>query len=144
MLATVGWDTLGALVGILAPLVGAPLTLIALYLKSIHQQQAGTHAATSQRIDRVEQSVLRVSEAVNDFERDYTTKEEWLRESLHARRQLERLTEMLARVQSELENSHGLAAEFARATQAMVTLAEKLSRPARPVPEARGDEEVES
>jgi len=133
MLATLGWDTLGALVGVLAPLVGAPLTLITLYLKAIHQQQQSKHADAARRIDRVEQCVQRVSDAVNEFERDYTTKEEWLRESMLARQQLERLTEMIARVQADIENAHGLAAEFARAAQAMVTLADRLSRAMPPM-----------
>lgn len=121
------WETVGALVAVVAPLVGVPLTMITLYLRGIHDQQATKHVETTRRIERVEQSVNRVSDTVSEFERDYTTKEEWLRESMHARQQLERLLEMISRVQAELENSHGLAAEFARATRAMVALARQLA-----------------
>jgi len=127
VLAAVGWETVGAMVAVMAPLVGVPLTMITFYLRGIHEQQSTRQADTDRRFERVEQSVRQVSEAIDDFEREYTTKEEWLRESMHARQQLERLLEMIARVQAELENSHGLAAEFARATRAMVALAEQLS-----------------
>ena len=90
--------TLSVLVAILAPLVGAPLAAITFYLRAIRDHQATRYADTLRRIDGVEASIRILTWTVNDFERDYATKEEWLRESLHARRQLERLTEITARL----------------------------------------------
>ncbi|MCH8880836.1 MAG: hypothetical protein IID34_13270 [Planctomycetes bacterium] len=53
-------------------------------------------------------------------------KEEWLRESMHARKQLEKLTELVTRIQVGIENGNGLAHHFAQATEAMVRLTEAL------------------
>ena len=61
------------------------------------------------------------------MERDYTTKEEWLRESMLARQQLERLTEMVARMQARLEDGDGLIGHLARTTDAMVELTRGLA-----------------
>ena len=54
-----------------------------------------------------------------DFEREYATKEEWVRESMLARQRLEKLTEMVTRIETELENGQGLAAEIGRAGSAL-------------------------
>ncbi len=43
-----------------------------------------------------------------------------------ARRQLEKLTELVTRIQVEIENGNGLAHHFAQATEAMVRLTEAL------------------
>ena len=43
-----------------------------------------------------------------------------------ARRQLEKLTELMTRIQVEIENGNGLAHHFAQATEAMVRLTEAL------------------
>ena len=120
--------TLGALVAVLGPLMGVPLTVIVMYLRAIREGQTSRQAQADQRIEAVESSVREVTRTLGELERTYTTKEEWLRESMHARQQLERLTEMMVKVQTELENHHGLASQFARATQAMVEVAARLGR----------------
>jgi DNA repair exonuclease SbcCD ATPase subunit len=120
------WMTVAALVGVLSPLVGVPLTAITLYLRSIREHQTSESAEVMQRIGRVEQSIRELSRALTEVERDYTTKEEWLRESMHARQQLERLTELQVRVQAELEDGRAMAAELARATRAIVDMAGQL------------------
>ena len=56
------------------------------------------------------------------FEREYATKEEWVRESMLARQRLEKLTEIVTRIETELENGQGMAAELGRATAAMVEM----------------------
>ncbi len=113
---------LSVLVAIVAPLVGVPLTVVMFYLRTIRDHQATRYDDTLRRIDAVECSIRDLTTTICDFERDYTTKEEWLRESLHARQQLERLTEMTARVQAELESSHALYSRLARATDAVLAL----------------------
>jgi len=124
---TIDFTTLSVLVAILAPLVGVPLTVVLFYLRAIRDHQATRYADTLQRIDAIESSIRDLTYTINEFERDYTTKEEWLRESLHARRQLDHLTEMTARVQAEIENGHALATHFARATDALVSLTRQLA-----------------
>ncbi len=100
----VTWPMIAALVGVLGPLVGVPLAAITLYLRAIHEHQTAGAAELMHRIENIERSIHELSRSMIDIERDYTTKEEWLRESMHARQQLERLTEMMVRVQAELEN----------------------------------------
>jgi len=140
----IDFSTLSVLVAILAPLVGVPLTVVTFYLRAIRDHQATRYADTLQRIDAIEGSIRDLTYNISEFERDYTTKEEWLRESLHARRQLDHLTEMTARVQAEIENSHALAAQFARATDALVTLTRQLAETratAHPVGGARTEDD---
>ncbi len=120
------WTTTGLLIGALTPLVGIPLTMITLYLKAIRQAQEQQQVSGGQRMTIIEEDVRRVGERLDEVERSYTTKEEWLRESLHARRQLERLTEMMAEVRSQLDGLQGIGAQLANATRAMVDLTRAL------------------
>jgi hypothetical protein len=126
MTATPDWSTVGAIIGALAPLVGAPLAMIALYLRAIREAQAHHEAVDGRRVGVIEGDVRRVGERLDEVERSYTTKAEWLRESLHARQQLERLTELMAEVRSQLDHSQGIAAQLAEATRAMVELTRAL------------------
>ena len=127
VIANLDVSTLSVLVAIVAPLIGVPLTVVTFYLRAIREHQATRYGDTLQRIEAVEASIRDLTRNITEFERDYTTKEEWLRESLHARRQLEHLTEMTARVQAEIENAHIVATQFARATDALVTLSRQLA-----------------
>lgn len=122
------WSLAAVLVAIFSPLVGVPLTAITLYLRAIREHQTAESAEVMRRIERIEQSIGELMRSMTDIERDYTTKEEWLREAMYARQQLERQTEAIIRVQTELEESRGLAAELATATRAIVDLAGRLVR----------------
>ena len=121
------WGQLGLLVGVLAPLVGVPLMMITLYLRAIREHQTSTMAELTRRIDTMEGSMRDLLRSTANFEREYTTKEEWVRESMLARQRLEKLTEMVTRIEAELENGQGLAAEIGRAMAAMVELVKRLS-----------------
>lgn len=120
------WVSTLLVFGALAPLVGVPLTMIILYLKAIRQAQQDQDAVGSRRMGVIEADVRRVGERLDEVERSYTTKEEWLRESLHSRHQLERLMEMMAEVRTHLDNSNGIGAQLANATRAMVELTRAL------------------
>ena len=111
------WVTIASVAVVLAPLVGVPLGMITLYLRTIRDQQTSKHYEMLQRIECLENSIRGLSQMVNTFERDYTTKEEWLRESMHARRQLERLTEMVGKLQVSVEHTGDLAAGFLKAAR---------------------------
>ena len=116
------WEQIATLVGILSPLVGVPLTVITLYLRAIREHQTSTMAEIKPRTEAMESSIRDLLRSTADFEREYATKEEWVRESMLARQRLERLTEMVTRIEVELENGQGLAGELTRATQAIVEL----------------------
>jgi len=99
------WESAGTLVSILSPLVAVPLTMITFYLRSMHEHQTTWHAAMSHRVERIETSIAELRRAFSDFERDYTTKEEWLREYMQARRTLEQLSEAVIRMETVLDTS---------------------------------------
>ncbi len=122
----IDWKTLGAIIGAMVPLLGVPLAMITLYLKSIRDYQVDRCEGIEDRLEHLDAAFHDVRRRVGEFERDYTTKEEWLRESMHARKQLEKLTELVTRIQVEIENGNGLAHHFAQATEAMVRLTEAL------------------
>lgn len=139
ILAEVDWQTVGLLLAALGPLTGVPLTMVAFYLRGLREQQQQRNQETARRVEVVEDDLRAVRVSLGQFERDYTRKEEWLRESMHARQQLERLTEMMARIESQLENSNGLAGQIGRAVAAMVDLSRQLAAAA----ESRGQVDVE-
>ena len=114
-------------------MVGVPLTVIALYLRAIREHQTATMAEITHRIQTIEAALHDMVKCTADFEREYTTKEEWVRESMFARQRLERLTEMLTRVQAELENGRGLAAQIGRVAAAMTQIAQRLPCPSAPL-----------
>lgn len=121
------WDQLGLLVGVLSPLVGVPLGMITLYLRAIREHQTATMAEMARRIETLERAINDLLRATADFEREYATKEEWVRESMLARQRLERLTEMAGRIEAELENGKSLAVELGRATTAIVEVVRQLA-----------------
>ena len=127
MLAAVDWQTMGILLAALGPLTGVPLTMVAFYLRGLREQQRQRNEEAARRVEAVEDDLRAVRISLGRFERDYTRKEEWLRESMPARQQLERLTEMMARIESQLEHSNGLAGQIGRAVAAMVDLSRQLA-----------------
>lgn len=94
----------GALLTVLTPLVAVPLTIITFYLRSLREHQVSWHAELVRRMDSVEAAAAELRKTVDCFERDYTTKEEWLRECMHARRLLEQVTAATVRLEA-LRNS---------------------------------------
>jgi len=123
------WSQIGVLVGVLSPLVGVPLVMITFYLRTIREHQTSTMAEITHRIDTIEGSIRGLLRRTAGFDREYTTKEEWVRESMLARQRLEHLTELVTRIEVELENGQGLAGEMGRATMAIVELAKRLTDP---------------
>lgn len=96
-------EPVSALVAVAAPLVAVPLTLITFYLRSMREHQVSAQAQAERRIEAVESTATELRKAVSDMERDYTTKEEWLRECMHTRRVLEQLTETTVRIETTLQ-----------------------------------------
>lgn len=104
VLAATWIESAGTFLTILTPLVAVPLTVITFYLRSLREHQVSWHADLIRRVESIELSVAELRRALADFERDYTTKEEWLRESTIARGTLERLAESTVRMETQLQN----------------------------------------
>lgn len=99
MIAT--WlESTGTLLTVLTPLVAVPLTVITFYLRSLREQQTSNQSHNSGRIEAIEKSTASMQQSLTALERDYATKEEWLRESTHARRAIEQLTETVIRIET--------------------------------------------
>lgn len=89
------------LLTVLTPLVAVPLTVITFYLRSLRDQQVSWHGELVHRMESVEATVGDLRRTIDEFERDYATKEEWLRECMLARRTLEQLGGSMARLSAE-------------------------------------------
>lgn len=87
------WESAQVLVAALAPLVAVPLGVITFYLRSLHEYQIHRHAELVRRFELMEKQSSDLARALSGFEREYTTKEEWLRECMYARGRMERLVE---------------------------------------------------
>lgn len=121
------WEQIGVLVSVLSPLVGVPLAVITLYLRAIREHQTHTTAEITHRIQTIEAAMHDLLKGVAEFEREYATKEEWVRESMFTRQRLDKLTEMMTRVQTELETGHGVAAQMGRIAGAIMEAIRRLS-----------------
>jgi len=122
------WQVATTLIGALAALTGAPLTAMVFYLRAIRDDQRDVRSALAQKLERIRADQRRLEQSLDQVERSFTTKDEWVRETMLARQQLARLTEMMTRIQAELETSRGLATQFVRATNAILEMTERLSR----------------
>jgi len=84
---------------ILTPLVAVPLTVITFYLRSLREHQLSRYAELARRIEQVEGGRADMLGQIKNFERDYATKEEWLRECMHARSRLDQLADGALRME---------------------------------------------
>ena len=91
-------------------------------VRAIRDHQTSTKAEITQRIETMEAAIRDLLKSTAEFEREYTTKEEWVRESIFARQRLEKLTELVTRIETELENGHGVAAEMGRIATAITEM----------------------
>ena len=93
-------QTLLSLLAVLTPMVGVPLTVITFYLRSLRDQQEAWHAELDRRLETVEDNNREMRQTLRAYERDYTTKEEWLRECMLARKTLMELKESTVRLEA--------------------------------------------
>lgn len=93
------------LLGILTPLVAVPLTVITFYLRSLREHQVTWHGELIRRLEAAEASAVDLRKTLSAFERDYTTKEEWLRECMLARQELAHLTEATVRLEANVNRN---------------------------------------
>ena len=100
-------ESAGTLLAVLTPLVAVPLTVITFYLRSLREHQLTWHSDLLRRIESAETVTSELRSHLFDFERDYTSKEEWLRESLGARQKIEQLKEATIRIETTLSSMPG-------------------------------------
>lgn len=92
-------ESVGMLTAVVAPLVAVPLTLVTFYLRSLREGQSSLQGDVKRRMEIVETRLSTLGDRMGEFERDYTTKEEWLRECMLARQSLVHLTETTVRLE---------------------------------------------
>lgn len=97
-----GLASLESWVGVVASLAAVPLAFVMLYLRGLREHQLTKHRELAHRVERLEESTARWSAALGEVERDFATKEEWLRETMHARHRLEQLMEAVARLDASV------------------------------------------
>ena len=97
-------ESTGIFLTILTPLVAVPLTIITFYLRSLREHQVSWHADLVRRVESVEAAMVDLRKTLTEFERIYTTKEEWLRECMMARRTLEQLSETTVRIEATMQS----------------------------------------
>jgi len=93
-------DTSGVLLSVLPPLVAVPLTVLTFYLRSLREHQVTWHADLVRRVESLDGSANELRRTLLAFERDYTSKEEWLRECVQTRGTLARLSESTVRIEA--------------------------------------------
>jgi|GEM_PF-2313747 len=98
------WDASRTVLAVVTPLVAIPLTVITFYLRSLREHQLSWQVELVRRFEAIEASTAKLRETVVHFERDYTTKEEWLRECMLARQTLEHLSKTAVRLETSMEN----------------------------------------
>ena len=101
--AAMAWADASTMLAIVTGLVLVPLTVITFYLRALLMQQAAARTDFNGRFEHVEAAIRRLSRRVAEHERGLTSKEDWLRESMLARRNIERLTEAFARIEASLD-----------------------------------------
>jgi len=97
------WEAGATYLSVLTPLVAVPLTVITFYLRSIREHELSWSSEWGRKFNALEAAHTDLRRAVNDFERDYTTKEEWLRECMHTRGRVEQLSETTARLSAVVD-----------------------------------------
>jgi len=115
------------LLGVIMPLVAVPLTVMIFYLRAVREHQTVKHREYDQTMEAFRREVTELRRTVSLIERDFATKEEWLRESMLARQTMERLTESLARAQAELEYAKDSQSRHDRVIDAIASLGSRLN-----------------
>ena len=96
-------ESIGTLFMALTSIVAIPLTILTFYLRSLREQHASWQRELIRRIDMMESAMTELRKGLAELERDYTTKEEWLRECMYARRMIQQLIETTVRIETVID-----------------------------------------
>jgi hypothetical protein len=97
-------ENIAGMAAVVGTLVGAPLTVMILYLKAIRDQQSTRLADCLHRVEALDAGLRRMADDLGDVQRDAATKEEWIRENMWNRGQIERLSAALAKCDIDRES----------------------------------------
>ena len=86
---------------ILTSIMVIPLGVITFSLRALREQQSAGRSDLTRRIESNEGELQRLNERLASFDRDYATKEDWLRECMLARHDIARMSRTLARLDSD-------------------------------------------
>jgi hypothetical protein len=100
MIAATFWEQGGTYLAVLTPLVAVPLSVLTFYLRAVRDGQMKGQVDADRRFERVDAAIAQLRQSVAEVVRDYATKEEWLRECMHARRRIEELSETVTRLEA--------------------------------------------
>lgn len=93
-------ESIGTLFMAITSIVAIPLTIFTFYLRSLREQHQSWQRELVRQISIVESAMTGLRKEFSELERDYTTKEEWLRESMYARRSIQQLLDSVARIET--------------------------------------------
>ena len=110
-------EYLAATLAVLTPLIGVPLTVILFYLKGLREQGRDRHGALVRRMDLLEAALGHARLQLTALQRDQTTKEEWLRETMWTRNRIEQLSAWVNRAEAQGAGA-GVLPALARAEEA--------------------------
>jgi len=98
-------ESSSAILTLVTPLIAVPLTAMTFYVRSLREQHDAALAGLIRRFEVVDSAVAELRRMLLAFERDYTTKDEWLRECMLARRTLDQLSETAVRLETLFERT---------------------------------------
>ncbi len=99
------WESIGTMLAVLTPIIGVPLAAITFYLRSLREHLVRGQEQLVRRVEAIERATIDIRRTAAEIERDYTSKDEWLRECMHTRRLLERLIEVTVRLDATMQGS---------------------------------------
>ncbi len=122
------WLSIGAMLAVLTPLAGVPLTAILFYLRGLREQHATRAAQLMTRVERLDGLTDLLVQRITEVERNCATREEWIRESMLARRERRLLTKAVVRLQSQAGPAGTLNARLEQATRSILAAADRMER----------------
>lgn len=120
------WDQMAVLIGVVVAVVGGPLSAMVFYLKGIRDSQTQLRNDIEANIDEIKKDQAALERRIGYVERDFTTREEFVREIGLARRQQEKMTDIMIAVQGKLETQSNLTAQLTAMGREAIQSVERL------------------
>ena len=95
-------NSIATLLSILAPVIVIPMAVLTFYLRSMRDIHTLHYKACMRRMESLEASTMELRRQVTAWQRDFTSKEEWLRECMHARKRIEHWSEVTSRLDANM------------------------------------------
>lgn len=100
------WSTETLIAGLITPLIAIHMGVMTFYIRSLRDQHQSSFDDVTRRLENVAKNVERLSRRIADHERHFTAKEDWLRESMLARQNIEKLTRSITHIQATQRPDH--------------------------------------